>query len=171
MATTFILKRISEKSFSGIGRSGYPRGYIPEELGNDEDLPVEYIVTPLTIFVDDFGLLSKPLKNRVTALINSLKSGYIYENNPEDSEEYTHSRERANVSGYRVFSKDVDNEHRLIYGIKSIKKETINGIRTLVVRIKLIGCMGHDTDKEIKDRISGNMTMRNKRRLFSEEEE
>lgn len=65
----------------------------------------------------------------------------------------------------------------MIYLIQSagykgyIKKETINGIRTLVVRIKLIGCMGHDTDKEIKDRISGNMTMRNKRRLFSEEEE
>lgn len=162
---------IRRKLFSGIDRSGYPRDYTPESLDNEEGLSVYYDVSSLSVFQDDFQSLSKNLKSRVKKLISSLKAGYIYENNPEDPEEYTHSRERANVSGYKIFSKDIDNEHRLIYRIRSIKEEFREGRKVLVVKVKLIECSGHDTDKEIKDRISGNMTMRNKRKLFSEEEE
>lgn len=174
MTTIFKLKRLLNKVFSGIGRNGYPTGYVPEELRNDENLPVIYDVSPLTVFAEDLKNLPKKLKLRVKKLISSLEDGNIYKNNSDDDTEFTHSRERANTNNYRIFSKDVDNEHRLIYGIRSIKKEIIKGVRTLVVRVKLIECSGHDSDREIKDRISGNMSPRDKKirkKIFSKVEE
>ena len=162
---TYILKRLFRKLFAGIGRSGYPRYYTPNELSNDENLPVIYDVAPLGVFVDDMQVLPKRLSDRVIDLIESLKNGYIYENNPNDPDEYTHSRPRANAYGYYIYSKDVDNEHRFIYGIKGIHKKIINGQKTLVVNIKLIECSDHDTDEEIKERISGKMSFAKKQGL------
>ena len=175
---TYILKRVFQRLFSGIGRSGYPSDYIPNELDNPQNLPIKINVTRLEVFNEDLSILPKKLKNRVKDLIDSIISGYIYENNPDDPDEYTHARSDINNINekYKIYSKDVDNEHRFIYGVRSIKNKIIDGILTKVVEIKLIGCSEHDSIREIKDRISGTMSYgekqrrKNRPKFFTEKE-
>ena len=162
---TYIFKRLLRKIFSGIGRSGYPIEYDPstveEEIVNPGNLPVVYDIKPLGVFTKDYERLKKKsLKKRVLGLIESLKSGYLYENNPNDPDEYTHSRPDADDSGYKVYSKDIDNEHRFIYGVKKPIKKFLGGKWVLEIPIRLLECEGHDNDQEIKDRIKGTGSYR-----------
>ena len=99
--------------------------------------------------------MPKKYKKRVAALTKSLKDGYIYENYPDDEDEYTHARPNANYGQWKVYSKDIDHEYRFVYCIGNIKEKLIDGEMKLIVPIKLVECMDHDDDEEIKDRIKG----------------
>lgn len=154
----FIFKRLLKgvKNFSGIGRSGYPSDYSPIEIENDKDLLVVYDISKSKSFEEDLSKhIIKP-KKRIQKLIKSLMSGYIFENDPNDPDEYTHSRPGADVSGWKIYSKDINHWDRLVYGVKKPREKIINGIKSLVVPILLIENYGHDSDQEIKDRIKGN---------------
>ena len=152
---TYTLKRIFQKLFSGIGRSGYPRYYVPVELENSDNLPVYYEVKPLGVFVKDLEKLPKKFKSRLSKLIKSLNNGYLFENSPDDPDEYTHARPNANEGGWEVYSKDIDHEYRFIYGVKKPIRKIINGELSLLVPVRMVECMDHDNDQEIKDRIKG----------------
>lgn len=140
---TYILKRLFWKLFSGIGRSGYPRYYDPSREGfrNTKNLPVVYDVAPLSVYLDDLKVLPKEYKKRVATLEQSLREGYIFENHPDDPDEYTHARPRANYKKWKVYSKDIDHEYRFAYMVGTPKEKIVNGELSLVVPVKTVECM------------------------------
>ena len=154
---TYILKRLFRKIFSGIGRDEYPNDYIPKELENKKNLPIYYKITKSSSFIKDLSKhTNKSSKKRIKKLIKSISEGNIYCNDPNDSSEYTHSRDGANISGYEIYSKDVNHWDRLVYGVKKPYESVIDGVKSLVVPILLIENYGHDSDQEVKNRIKGN---------------
>lgn len=58
---TYIFKRLLQRLFSGIGRSGYPRYYTPNELDNPKNLPVVYDVSPLKVYLKDLENFAKEI--------------------------------------------------------------------------------------------------------------
>lgn len=154
---TYILKRILRKLFSGIGRSGYPQGYTPGNIENTKNIPIVYDISRIKSFQEDLSKhVLKPSKARIKKLIKSIKNGNIYKNDPNDPDEYTHPLPGANISGYEVYSKDIDHSDRFVYGVKKPYESFVGGIKSLVVPILLIENYGHDDDQEIKNRINGN---------------
>lgn len=151
------MMRIKRKVFS---RTGYPldanRQEIERprwELRNPKNLKIIYnIIFSNSYSKDRSKIILQEDKRRIKKLISSLRSGNIYDNDPNDNTEYTHYIGKS--SGSLTYSKDISPIDRLVYEIGKPKIYHIDEDNedVIVINVLVVACREH------KRKINGKLT-------------
>lgn len=142
------MMRIKRKLFT---RTGYPLDNNGQELDrprwelrNIENLRIVYNITFSNSYEKDKSkVILQEDKKRIKKLISSLRSGNLYDNNPNDDTEYTHYIGKS--SGSLVYSKDISSIDRLVYEIKKPKIYHIeeDDEDIIMINILVVACREH----------------------------
>lgn len=156
-----IIKRI--KYYSNIEpRSGYPKDQQGNELprpgwniNNPKKLKIKYNI----VFKDSYKkdrerVFLKNDKDRINKLVDSLRRGNIFDNDPYDDTEYTHFLRLKN--GLYFYSKDIYGRDRLVYSVSKPKEvyDESEGENIIRISIFILSCREHKFGNKRQDLFS-----------------
>lgn len=107
------------------------------------NIPIKIRIIKTTEFNNDYR--NSPSKDIIDRIINDIKSGYIYDNSPNNNDWTTYIAKYSN-EGRLAYEKRINRDlDRLTYYIeKPVKsKDKDTGRNILLITIRLSGCIGH----------------------------
>ena len=123
-----------------------PVRYVPVcfEIWNVEKILVTYSKD----YQSDMFKMGPLTKKKIKSLINDIKKGYLYIDNPNNDESYTHALPKYSDNRRIIWSKSVSAIDRITYAIYRPEEYGTSDDSSVTLQVKILSCKNHKISKE-----------------------